>query len=706
MKAISGLIIPVLCFFSIQAGAQTDLRIGKNDFMKEKSGFREAWKHVTDGDAFFRLKGIWYGYAYEEYLQAGVYNDLNPELNYKTGVAALLSDHKEKAADYFFKASELSENVSDDILLMLGRALQYTGRYQEALDKLNSYLIFSKEKDKDKISAANKYIAECNSAILLAEDSLNIEINNPGSVINSDADEYSQLISTDGLSMYFASRRAKSGSSKTYKDTKYDENIFLSTLYEGKWGQAALAGKDLSTNYCEAPLYLNAAGDELFIYAGYENGGDIMVSRLKNGVWKKPERIPFKINSKGPETSFTLSPDYNEVWFVAEKRKDSFGGKDIYLITRMGEKKWSEPKNAGAVINSEFDEESVRFSESGDTLWFSSKGRNTIGGYDIFFSVKDQNGAWCEAVNFGNLVNTPWDELFFVPAKSRYGTFYFASNRPGSLGGLDIFTGRLSPPAPEPSVPETIPLPEPPPPPPQPDTVVIRDTVVVIREVAPLLPEPDPIPEPPERPVLFLTGNISDSETGEPIMAKIDVIDLSTDAVISTTASSDVDGSYRVRLPEKKSYMIDVRGSGFLSDMKRVTIPDDYSEEVFKFNVSLTRIRVGKKVVLNNILFETGKAVLTSSSSAELDRLIGILEENANMRIEISGHTDNTGSESLNFRLSESRAKAVVDYLVKNGIAQGRLEFKGYGPQQPVADNTTAAGRLQNRRVEFKILEF
>ena len=189
-------------------------------------------------------------------------------------------------------------------------------------------------------------------------------------------------------------------------------------------------------------------------------------------------------------------------------------------------------------------------------------------------------------------------------------------------------------------------------------------------------------------------------------MAKIDVIDLSTDQVLLTTASSDVDGSYRVRLPEKKSYMIDVRGSGFLSDMKRINISGDYTEDVYHLDVPLIKVKVGKKVVLNNILFETGKSVLTSGSFTELDRLVGIMEENEHMRIEISGHTDNTGSEPLNNRLSESRAKAVVDYLVHKGVDQTRLEFKGYGPSQPVADNSTSAGRSQNRRVEFKILEF
>jgi len=140
--------------------------------------------------------------------------------------------------------------------------------------------------------------------------------------------------------------------------------------------------------------------------------------------------------------------------------------------------------------------------------------------------------------------------------------------------------------------------------------------------------------------------------------------------------------------------------------MKKIVIPENYAKEFYTLDMPLIKVKVGKKVVLNNILFQTGKAILTAGSYAELDRLLGILKDNPLMRIEISGHTDNTGSLALNSKLSEDRAKAVVEYLVQKGVEKGRLEFKGFGPQQPIADNTTSEGRARNRRVEFKILEF
>ena len=125
---------------------------------------------------------------------------------------------------------------------------------------------------------------------------------------------------------------------------------------------------------------------------------------------------------------------------------------------------------------------------------------------------------------------------------------------------------------------------------------------------------------------------------------------------------------------------------------------------VFERDFGLDKVEVGSKVILKNIFFEFSKSILKSESYVELNNVVKLLENNPTMRIEISGHTDNVGSARANQKLSESRAQSVVDYIVNQGIDQSRLESKGYGFQQPVAPNTTAEGREQNRRVEFKVL--
>jgi len=711
---MKNLLIPLIVLMVLDlsmADAQTNIKIPKSNFKKEKDGFKEAWSHIKSGDEYFSERSVWYGSAYDEYRKALIYNSNNPELNYKTGVAGLYSDNKDAASDNLLKALAQNRELTDDILLMTGRALQYSGRYNEAITMLNDYLAADVSKTKNNIADATKYIEECKAAIEITKDTLNVEIINGGSNLNSFADDYSPVFSADNNSLFFATRREISRSSISMTDGKFDENIFFSSRVNDEWITASSATGNLNTALCETPLYLSPSGDELYLYTGYQNGGDIKLSVRKNGVWKKPVPLPFSINSSGAETSFTFFPSGNEAWFVTDKGKNSMGGKDIYFIVKKPNNKWSNPQNAGPDINSRFDEESVRFSELGDTLWFSSKGHNTIGGFDVFYCVKDSSGNWSGAVNCGYPVNTPWDELFYTPDRTDKGSFYLASNRKGTIGGLDIYYGKKLPPEIT-VIPESVPAAAPDTvvqtiiaeaPVLKPDTIVVKDTVVLIKEVT---PEPPPVAEPKKEPVLYLIGRVRDSESGDPVMAKIDVIDLATDLVVSTTASSDVDGNYRVKLPDRKSYMVDFRGSGFLSDMKRIDIPENYEEESYTLDMPLVKVKVGKKVVLNNILFQTGKAILTSSSYAELDRLLGILQENSLMKIEISGHTDNTGSLTLNSKLSEDRAKAVVEYLVQKGISPERLQSRGYGPQQPIADNTTSEGRARNRRVEFKILEF
>ena len=678
-------LIAVFLVGSLVLDAQTDVSIRRKDFKNSKPGFEEAWKHIVDGNTYFEEKGIWYNDAYNEYLQALVYDNSNAGLNYKTGVSALFSDKKEEAAGFFLKAIELNKDVAGDILLLTGQSLQYSGRFSEAIEKFTGYLISSSKKSQKNTLLARKCIEECNSALIVTKDTLRISLDNLGSNINSVSDDYSEVISSDGKTMYFASRRELPKSGKRHPDTKFDENIFMSQLINGSWQPAVSAGKELTTQYCETPLYLNSAGTMLYIYAGYSNNGDIKVSLNKKGVWKTPGPVPYRIDTRGSETSFTFTPSGNEIYYVSDHGKPDIGGKDIYFIKKISDHKWSKPQNAGSIINTIYDEESVRFSKTGDTLFFSSRGHNSIGGFDIFYSIKNKSGAWDTVKNCGYPINTPWDDIFYYPSPVDDSSFYFASNRSGGSGGTDIYLGKTLPPKPIIVTP-----------PPKREIDKIRDTVVVVKKAA---------QAPPVQPV-YLIGKVKDSETGEPVLAKIDINDISTGETMGTTASSDKDGSYRVKLPAKKSYMIDLRATGFLSETRRIDVPENWMKEDYNLNIELIKVKVGKKVVLNNILFETGKSILTSSSYKELDHLLNIMKENAMMKIEISGHTDKTGSEPLNFKLSEARAKVVVDWLIQKGIDRSRMEFKGYGSLQPVSDNTTAAGRAKNRRVEFKILEF
>ena len=684
-----------LLLLTASANAQMDISISRREFKIDKPGMNEAWRHVKHGNSFYSKGGIWFSNAFSEYQQAYTFNSGNAALNYKIGVSCLFSDKKDEASGFLLKAFELNKDVARDILLLVGRALMYNGKDSDAIKEFNSYLTSPGKKSKENMTLAKRLIEECNAAKIVTKDTLRVEINDMGGNINSSADDYSVVLSSDGHKMLFASRRALTAKADNYyPDTKLDENIFSADYVNGAWGVAMLFDKNLVTKFCETPLFMNDAGNQLYIYVGYEGDGDIKVSEFKRGKWKTPQPVKLNINTKYPETSFTISRKGDEIAFVSDRGKKGLGGKDIYLIKKINNRRWSKPVNMGPAINTSFDEESVRFSAEGDTLWFSSKGHNSIGGFDIFYSTRDATGKWNEAINAGYPINTTWDELFYNPSRSNDSTFYFVSNRSGGIGGLDIYKGRYLPPPKPVVIPEpvkVIPIKR--------DTIVVRDTVVVIKEVQ------KPVqPEAPKELVLYLIGRVTDSETKEPVLARIEIFDLTTDQIITTTASSDVDGSYRVKLLAKKSYMVNLRATGFLSDMRRVTIPNTYTEEFYTLDVPLVKFKVGKKVVMNNILFELGKAVLTVGSYAELDKLVGELQDSPQIKIEISGHTDNTGNPVVNARLSTERAKAVIDYLVRKGIDSSRLTYQGFGSDQPIADNATAAGRAKNRRVEFKIL--
>jgi outer membrane protein OmpA-like peptidoglycan-associated protein/tetratricopeptide (TPR) repeat protein len=684
--------IAVSLLSSLVLDAQTDVTIRRRDFKTDKPGFNEAWKHVIDGDKYFGKKVARYNDAYNEYLQALVYNNSNAGLNYKTGVSALLCDKKEDAAGFLMKAFEINKNIAEDILLLTGKALQYAGRFPEAIERFTGYLSSMDKKSQKNILLARKYIDECYSAIIVTNDTLRVSIDNAGPNINSIADDKSEVLTADGKTMYFASGRRLPNSGTRNSDSKYDENIYLSNKVSDSWIPAVSAGKRLTTKFCESPLYINSKNDLIYIYSGSSRKEDIKMSVKKRGKWRTPFEIPYKINTKGSETSFTISPSGNEIYYVSDNSRNNIGGKDIYFIKKAGVRRWSKPQNAGRLINTIYDEESVRFSKSGDTLWFSSQGHNSIGGFDIFYSIRDKNGAWDTAKNAGYPINTPWDEVFYYPSPTEDSSFYFVSNRTGGFGGLDIYLGRILPPA------DVIPLPDT-----SLEPLVSQDTVVIVKEES--LPSSLVTAVQHEQEV-SLVGKVIDSESGEPVPAKINLKDISDDEVVGTAMSSDTDGTYKLKLPLRKSYMVDLRATGFLSDTRRIDVPDNWSKDVYILNIEMIKISIGKKVVLNNILFESGKSVLTEGSYSELERLLNIMDENGQIKIEISGHTDKTGPESLNLILSEARAKTIVEFLVENGIDSSRISFKGYGSSQPVADNPSAAGLAKNRRVEFKILEF
>lgn len=201
-----------------------------------------------------------------------------------------------------------------------------------------------------------------------------------------------------------------------------------------------------------------------------------------------------------------------------------------------------------------------------------------------------------------------------------------------------------------------------------------------------------------------MKGVVRDSETKAPLSARVELVDLEADRVISQVSSDSVTGEYLMVLTQGSEYGLYVTRPGYLFRSLNFNYSDVQDFEPVVVDINLDKVREGSMVVLNNIFFDVDKAELKDKSTVELEKIVRFMTENPGVRIQISGHTDNTGSADHNRQLSLRRATAVYNYLVKRGIKEGRVKYFGYGAERPIADNATAEGRQLNRRIEFSIV--
>ncbi len=667
--------------------SQQQVKIKKSEFKTEQElGFKLAWENIRLGDKYFKAGKGTYREAREHYLFATKYNPDNAELNYKIGVCYLFSDDKFETIKYFTRAYLANENVASDIHLLAGQAYQLILEFDEAI---NQYEKYKDEVDPrqlaGEINKINKHIRECENGKELVANPLRVIINNVGPEINSVGDDYNPIFAPNDTALYFTSRREHHEKAKRSPiDNKHYEDVYMSSASGDGWSPARNIGKPINAlNHNTAAVGLSPDGRDMFIYRGYKDGGGVFRSTHKDGKWTSPKKVSTKLNSKDRETSFCLSPDGNTVFFVSDNEKTTTGGKDIYYSKRNANGKWMDPINIGSEINTPYNEEAVFLSPDARILYFSSKGHNTMGGFDVFKSELNDFEEWSPAENMGYPINSPDDDIFYkITGKSRYA--YYSANRMGGLGGKDIYR-----------------------------IVFLGEEKEMKMSMEDILiagvPEEGktgfftpPVPIGIDTSYV-LTGKVFDSESLEGIMAKLDFIDVDEGRIIATSMANDT-GYYRAKLPEGKAYGVEIMATDYLFFIDILDLSQESSDEEIPRDFGLDKVEVGTTVVLENIFFETAKATLKPESFAQLETVLKFMDSNPTIRMEISGHTDNTGSLKLNTRLSQARAESVVEYLIEHGILADRLDAKGYAFSQPIAPNDTPEGRARNRRVEFMIL--
>ncbi|MBN2669099.1 MAG: OmpA family protein [Bacteroidales bacterium] len=625
----------------------------KKEFFEGKIGFEEAKNNFLEGNDFFAENN--YFAALPFYKKAFEFNPNNDQLNLNMGIAYLHTSEKHKALEHLAKAYKLNPEVSELMPLYFARANHYILEFESAIDYYNAYK--AELTDDKETKTINKYIEECNNGIALRDNravGLIVNIRE----LNSEYADFSPMISADQSTIIFTSRRQIGNGEKDPFDMQYYENIFISYFENNKWSEPQPISEDLNSKYHDANVGIDNDGQTIYVYNYTEGKGDIYKTTLDGKIWSAPILLPEPINSPYNEKCVSVSPDLKTLYFVSD-RPGGKGGLDIYYTQKDANGNYGPAQNIGDIINTEYDEDGIFVHPDGTALYFSSKGHNTMGGYDIFKTEKDSLGQWTKPINLGQPINSADDDVFlFVTPNGRTG--YFSSVKEGGMGEKDIYKINFS----------------------EDDPGLLNSQMMLV------------------------TGFVKDAVTKAPIKAEIIITDNAKQEVISKVNSNQESGKFTITLPSGINYGITATRQDYLFYSENFDLTDTTSYLEIDLMMEMNKVAEKSSSILRNVFFDYGKSDLKPESQMEIDRLYRLMISYPKMKIEISGHTDNVSSQKFNKELSKKRANSVANYLIKKGIKRERFTTEGYGYSKPIADNKTEEGRQKNRRVEFIITSF
>lgn len=549
---------------------------------------------------------------------------------------------------YYEKAFAIDSAYTSLFRLPYSINLAGLGEFDKALNAITTLL--SDPNISDNTKKAAEYRRKCYQfAVDYAKEHPNNSYvfapKNLGDSINSTASEYFPSLTIDGKQMIF-----------TRVINNNNEDFFGSHKIGDKWTKAVRLNGSINTPMNEGAQNISQDGNWLVFTGCNRPDGygscDIYISYLTNSGWSEAINIGNKINTENWESQPCLSPDKRDLYF-ASRRPGGYGGSDIYVSHLQPNGRWSEPENLGPEINTAGDEESPFIHADNQTLYFTSNGLPGYGDQDIFVTRKQADGKWSKPENLGYPINTISHEgTLCITADGK--TAYYASDRSDSKGGLDIYSFEMRP------------------------------------DIRPYK-------------TLWIKGRVYDQKTSAGLPSAVELIDLATKQTISKV-QTDETGNYLITLPVGKDYAFNVNRQGYLFYSDNYSLKDKSPDSTYEKDIPLQPIEVNAAIVLKNIFFDYNKFDLRPESQVELDKVVQLLHENPTVKIQIEGYTDNIGNALDNLKLSENRAKAVVNYLVSKGISAARLTAKGFGATKPIADNKTEEGRAQNRRTELKVV--
>jgi outer membrane protein OmpA-like peptidoglycan-associated protein/tetratricopeptide (TPR) repeat protein len=565
-------------------------------------------------------------------------------------------DNFEKAIFYYEKAAIINPTFFPNNLFLLGDLQLHVGKYDDAKKSFNSYLKVAQGIPEVKRIRTNQLLMNCDFGINAIKNPVAFDPKNLGAGVNTAGGEYYPSITVDQQQLIITRR---------FKDERIgnqeQEDFYFSKMKDSVWQRAINPGPPLNSLLNEGAPSVSADGKLVFFAACERPDGkgkcDVYLSQfMTDGSWTKPLNLGAPINTGAWETQPSFSSDGKTLYFIrGYSTREKGQVQDIYSSTFQADMTWSEPVPLSDTINTDGVEESVFIHPDNQTLYFSSDGHTGMGGLDIFVSRRQPNGRWGIPMNLGYPINTSSNENSMMVSPDGK-TAYFSSNRKDGFGDLDLYSFDL------------------------------------YKEAQPLL-------------VSYLRAKVIDAVSGNPIAAKFEIVDVETGNVVLSNTTDKRRGEFLACLPTGKNYMLNVNKETYLfySDYFECKEAND-KQNAYDLLIKLRQPIAGEKVVLKNVFFDVNKFDLKKESDAELGKLVAFLKNSPAIKIEISGHTDNTGDKKANLILSENRAKAVYLSLISKGINATRLTFKGYGDTKSIADNNTETGRAQNRRTEFTIL--
>ncbi len=614
----------------------------------------KAIRMYEEADELFQQRRYDEGLAYLK--KAVLKDDSFAEAHYKMAATYMLFQKETEAINAYKKTIEVAsgslkfKGAYYNVALFEMRA----GNYKEAKFLAEKFLS-QQPTDKKFIKQIQKVILDCNYALENMKNPVQVTSTMMPTPLNKYYLQYYPYLTGDQKTLVFTAREKPK---PNQRDS--DENVCVSTFDGTNWSTPVAISPTINSPENEGTASISADGRTV-VYTICDQSGarqnfgqcDLFISTKVGDNWTAPINLGRNVNSRFWESQPSLSADGKMLYFISS-REGGKGGKDNWYSKTDEDGKWLPAQNL-AEANTEMEETSPFIHPNTKTLFFSSNGRPCFGALDIY-KMEYLNKKWTEPVNLGYPIND---------YKDQFGLFVTTDGLRG-LYSVDKMEGG------EPSS--------------------------FLHEFK--LPEP-------ARPSFksnYVKGIVYDSKTKAKLDAKIDMFDLTSKEKQASIVSDKVNGSYMVVLNEGAEYGLEVHRKGYAFKSLTFNYKEEKDMQPVEIDIALDPISKGVIFRLDNVFFDYNKYELQDKSKTELDELVKFLQENEDVKGEISGHTDNIGAAEANNVLSLNRAQAVRDYLIKAGIPITRLSFKGYGSIQPSVPNDSEENRAKNRRIEFKVL--